>query len=204
MSPLEELHHLASERPILFRPELVRAIREGRKTETRRLVKPQPDLTPEYGPSWDKVRPEDVQPACPYGKRGDVLWVRTTWAAKADLDDVAPRDMTPGKTPIWTKDAGKEPGRLWPRGRWRPSIHMPRWACQDLLDVLEVRMEPLQDITTEGILAEGVGDSMVDTEAQILTKWIELWDSINAARGAPWDSDPWVWVVRFKRKVNHG
>lgn len=182
-----------AEHPILFSTGLVRKIREGAKTETRRVVRPQP-----LPQAVRRMHP-GVDLQCPYGASGDRLWVRTTWAVHERLDDVAPRDMNPD-TEVFIRAAELHIGerRDWV-GRWRPSIHMPRWASRDLLEITSVGVEELHDITPRAILAEGVG-KRTDSDSTLMSKWIALWDSINGRRGGySWADCPWVWVVQFRR-----
>lgn len=201
------------ERPILFSAPMVRAILEGRKTQTRRIVKPQPvggDCIVSKGmePEWLVGQLRDSENAwrdlrCPYGKPGDRLWVRETWFNDAAFGAPIPVYRADGSF-----DEQFERHRLGQVGpfKWRPSIHMPRWASRLTLDVTGIRVERLQDITANDILAEGVVDPEMTIIAgvgvhhpdRLRTEWIKLWDSINADR-APWDSNPWVWVVEFRK-----
>ena len=170
------------ERPILFSGEMVRAILDGRKTQTRRVVKPQPP------PLGGFVKN-------PYGQPGDRLWVRETWA----LDD---------------KYYYRADGAVGDRcGKWKPSIHMPRAASRITLEITGVRVERLQEITISDIYAEGAitdewlewrddvsgvgmpAGSRIENERDV---WEKLWDSING-KTYPWKSNPWVWVIEFKR-----
>jgi hypothetical protein len=178
------------ERPILFSGPMVRAILGGRKTQTRRVVKPQ-----EHAEQW---------PACgcasPYGRPGDRLWVRETWAPKQFEDGVNYRAS----------------GDLLDTGhcRWKPSIHMPRRASRILLEVTDVRVERLQRITGYDAMAEGIegvtndlgpGATVTTFRDYETDAWDRaayqsfrsLWRSINGPDS--WDADPWVWVVSFKR-----
>jgi hypothetical protein len=175
------------ERPILFSGPMVRAILDGQKTQTRRIVKPQPSI--------EGQEPHLVR--CPYGVPGDRLWVRETWGEGG---------MTkPGDPASYAAD--------WPDAgairKWRPSIHMPRWASRIDLEVTAVRVERLQAITEEDARAEGAAHRIArggdlsgalegETPIQHVAHFRDLWDSINGER-TPWASNPWVWVVSFKR-----
>lgn len=202
------------ERPILFNEQMVRAILEGRKTVTRRVMKPQPDF---LGSMVDPNTPFKTLDAglharitCPYGEPGDRLWVREAWAADAQVDAIAPRDLSQGE-PIWCPAdfSVRQTGcSMISKGRGRPSIHMPRWASRILLEITAVRVERLQDISEEQALAEGVRGEPCDHARQACSDigcWGDtakgafgfLWEQLNGA-GA-WQANPWVWVVEFKR-----
>ncbi|HHQ4216809.1 TPA: hypothetical protein ACVGKX_000886 [Pseudomonas aeruginosa] len=202
------------ERPILFTGPMVRAILEGRKTVTRRVVKPPPDF---LGSMVDPNTPFKTLDAglharitCPYGEPGDRLWVREAWAADAQVDAIAPRDLSQGE-PIWypADFSVRQTGcSMISKGRGRPSIHMPRWASRVLLEITAVRVERLQDISEEQALAEGVHGEPCDHARQACSDigcWGDtakgafgfLWEQLNGA-GA-WQANPWVWVVEFKR-----
>ena len=212
------------EKPILFNSEMVRAILEGRKTQTRRVIKPQPTdadywtvlhtvgLRDSFYPNTIKATPGRL--ACPYGQPGDLLWVRETWATARQFNSVRPSQLDTDCS-LWYRANKSSVRHLGARqGRWRPSIHMPRWASRLTLEVTGVRVERVQDISEADAGAEGV----VPTEGQIKVcqafaecrpdlPWVsphqqafcELWDSINAWRGYGWDVNPWVWVVEFGR-----
>jgi len=156
------------ERPILFAGPMVRAILEGRKTVTRRAVKVQPRSQADigsYGKGQPFIRNLDVtkpNPECPYGKPGDRLWVRETWYC--DHFEVTrgpylkPDDLDIGEaledgTLVYAAD-GLTPYEQ-EQPTWKPSIHMPRWACRILLEITAVRVERLQDISEEQAQAEG-------------------------------------------------
>jgi len=191
------------ERPILFSAPMVRALLDGTKTQTRRLVKPQPrrvDGGVPFGdaPAWAHAEPGSAVMRCPYGKRGERLWVRETWARddedgalmyRADLG----RDMN---ADAW------EQGRLEgvPRYRWKPSIHMPRTASRMTLEVTGVRVERLHQISRGDAMAEGCPfANMQDGESPV--RWYEyLWRAINGPDS--WDANPWVWVVEFRKAHN--
>ncbi|MFW4927893.1 hypothetical protein ACOAO8_21415 [Pseudomonas aeruginosa] len=202
------------ERPILFNDQMVRAILEGRKTVTRRVVKPQPDF---LGSMVDPNTPFKTLDAglharitCPYGEPGDRLWVREAWAADAQVDAIAPSDLSQGE-PIWYPAdlSVRQTGcSMISKGRVRPSIHMPRWACRILLEITAVRVERLQDISEEQALAEGVRGEPCDHARQACADigcWGDtakgafgfLWESLNGE--GSWAANPWVWVVEFKR-----
>lgn len=202
------------ERPILFNEQMVRAILEGRKTVTRRVMKPQPDF---LGSMVDPNTPFKTLDAglharitCPYGEPGDRLWVREAWEADAQVDAIAPRDLSQGE-PIWypADFSVRQTGcSMISKGRGRPSIHMPRWASRILLEITAVRVERLQDISEEQALAEGVHGEPCDHARQACSDigcWGDtakgafgfLWEQLNGA-GA-WQANPWVWVVEFKR-----
>lgn len=187
------------ERPILFSGEMVRAILGGHKTQTRRVVKPQPHA----GARWGLQGWEDGHGCAlrnPYGQPGDLLWVRETWAYNEAQGTIYAAD---GDTP--DPDDNDGPERC--RGRWRPSIHMPRWASRITLEVVSVRVERVQSITHEDALAEGIEDAEPGADLRIAglpysfarTRFCLLWNSINAARGYSWEVNPWVWVVEFRR-----
>lgn len=218
----------AKERPILFSGQMVRAILNGQKTVTRRPVKEwqQPSLqedgtwfaTAQRHQRWGfGVTGADAASSaaelvssgvCPYGRRGDRLWVREAWLADAQLDSIAPRDLSQGEPIFYPADGSlRQTGcAMVSQGRGRPSIHMPRWASRILLEITAVRVERLQDISDEQCLAEGtgltehaVGIKLTKPLGESLPKAIfkDLWVSINGP--AAWDANPWVWVVEFKR-----
>ncbi len=206
-------------KPILFSSEMVRAILEGRKTQTRRVVKPQPE---KCGDGWiyNNVHfADDAQMQshlfhdiygnykCPYGGvysdgTGDTLWVRETWASHKYMDDTKPSEFTVGAQmlPVWYRADNVQNDE---RGRWRPSIFMPRWASRITLRVVDVRVERVQDISDEDCINEGMwmySPNNVGPAPEILSRgdFAELWDFINARRGHAWDTNPWVWVVEFE------
>ena len=186
--------------PILFSAPMVRAILEGRKTQTRRVVKPQPIRDAFQGQHGDVVilgrvparlrphpeNPEDPRRAvtdpipCPYGAPGDRLWVRETWA--------------PFEMGLVIYRASAAPSALPDGGKWRPSIFMPRWACRIELELTAVRVERVQEISADDACEEGIDDDDLPPECI----YARLWDSINGKR-APWASNPWVWVLEFRR-----
>jgi hypothetical protein len=200
-----------TERPILFNGDMVRALLDGRKTQTRLFVKNADNL--EVHPSdknWFFMHHKDCGGGCdfdcgtfesPYGKVGDRLWVRETFRLGNRYNELSPSD-SPSCTPVWFKAGGVEyngdSGFLHVEGRWRSSIHMPRWASRITLEITGVRVERVQDIKLKDIAAEGVrGDTYLGAEWR--GKWIHLWDSINGKDKAKcWGANPLVWVVEFE------
>ena len=179
------------EKPILFSGSMVRAILEGRKTQTRRVIKPQPEWLIRGVLSWKGTSAVVQAHKAPY-KKGDILWVRETFAKnipgcpdgityRADHQD---QNGDGPANPI----------------KWKPSIYMPRAASRITLEVIDVRIGRLQETTEMDARAEGVkivGSSM----GHIFTArehFEGLWDSINKKRGFGWDVNPWVWAVSFK------
>jgi hypothetical protein len=164
-------------KPILFNTDMVQAILENRKTQTRRIVKLNGCKSFDVPSDWDKEAIDHwTGGKCPYGQVGDVLWVRETW--KWDI-------FTGGYFALYRADYSTNFG-----AKWKPSIHMPFEACRLFLKITNIRVERLQEITCKDVLAEGM-DSGHDSS------FITLWQSINGAKS--WDSNPWVWVIEFKR-----
>jgi hypothetical protein len=214
------------ERPILFSGPMVRAILEGAKTQTRRVVKPQPPWWAEKVHEWaqdgaqwrGQVADAIWTMRCPYGQSGDQLWVREAWATIVQYDDLKPSEIPKG-TARWpvTYYAAHPKSASWNschRGRIRPSIFMPRWASRVMLEVTGVRVERVQDISCADAEAEGcpmenyhdTRESIKDERGALIQSgrigppaWFShLWDSINAKRGFGWDINPWVWVIEFE------
>lgn len=208
---------MTKERPILFSGAMVRAILDGRKTQTRRVAKPvkHPDLGNIYTPGA-LVREHEphhvIERACPYGRRGDRLWVRETWQGPmwdGELED-RPADAHSPQYCQYAADGGSTPEFMDAddnlRQGWRPSIHMPRWACRLRLEVTGVRVERLTDCSEADALAEGVTatpDGAFHIEQDMYRApdpvecYARLWASINGAES--WAANPWVWVVEFRR-----
>lgn len=185
------------EHPILFSAPMVRAILAGAKTQTRRVVHrrhlAQINLT--RGPiraNWSKPMP--------YGQPGDRLWVRETWSREFEGGVCYRADDAPGEVAEFV-DAQGNPIK---GSRWKPSIHMPRWASRITLEITGVRVERLQDISEADAQAEGcalecmtpTGD---DSGSAIWGPggYIALWESLNGP--GSWEANPWVWVIEFKR-----
>lgn len=171
------------ERPILFSGPMVRAILAGRKTQTRRIVKPQSAVLTDQMARRLGVRPPAVENAtvipCPYGQAGDRLWVRETWALHPETgsllykaDDAAPNNI-----------------------KWKPSIHLPRKHSRILLEVVDTGVERLKSISLGDAQAEGTDDNP-GTNCPI-DKFFNYWCYLNGFDS--WDANPWVWVVKFKK-----
>jgi hypothetical protein len=198
-------------RPILFNGAMVRALLDGSKTQTRRIVKPQ---LYEGGRSEHWSLSEYGQ-FCPYGQSGGRLWVRETWQGPllTDGDEFEAYRESPDdfKKPAYCEyaaDGGPKPEFMTDDDdlvcRWRPSIHMPRWASRITLEIVSVRVERLQAISESDALAEGVDLDSVASFARVagVTRPVgfayrDLWESING--DGSWDANPWVWVVEFKK-----
>lgn len=179
-------------KPILFNTDMVRAILDGRKTVTRRVIKPQPEGRPirmtkdSCWPGYFAIQGTEKVIRPPYYP-GDILWVRETWA-----------EMPYG----FVYRADDENPEGWePDDRWRPSIHMPREAARIFLRVTDVRVERLKEITFRDIGREGVKWWEDSCE-----KWVKTWNSTIKPADLPvygWDANPWVWVIEFE-KISHG
>lgn len=193
------------ERPILFSAPMVRAILNGSKTQTRRVVKPQPSPSSDTAfvgadGIWRFSHPtlrgpvsheaDDVR--CPYGQPGDRLWVRETWAPTVctGVCHHAFEDIDPKKSEIKFKADADSNTVI---GRWRPSIHMPRWASRILLEITDVRVERLLEISEADAQSEGPPKNFSSWR----DNFCALWQQINGY--GSWDANPWVWAIEFKR-----
>lgn len=197
------------ERPILFSGPMVRAILAGTKTQTRRTLRAQPDDKLCHGVHYDRTTGGAMWGACPYGVPGDRLWVREAWRVSCHIDDQPPRECFKYCSPSralqmqYVAD-GHEPMSCcseW--GKVRPSIFMPRRASRITLEITDVRVQRLQEISEEDAKAEGVEPYRLPVHSaresmRHADGFSVLWDSINAKR-APWASNPWVWDITFAR-----
>jgi hypothetical protein len=210
---------------ILFNDAMVRAIRDRLKTQTRRPVKPQPtwdvrriacdwyepaviqrgEIVP--GPQVYGFADEEYVWISPFGAPGDTLWVRECWRFGVTADStccVAYRADGHGRLLLCDNEGEGDPVGIggkclpWnPTGvKWRPSIHMPRWACRTNLEVLRVWLEPVQEISRNDAIAEGFERTLalpIDPR-----DWFRVsWDRIYAGTGFGWDDNPWVWCCEF-------
>lgn len=188
-----------TDRPILFSAPMVRAILYERKTQTRRVVKPQPvdrgggSLSISYAAGkMNHMGPANfmleklAQYGCPYGKTGDRLWVREAFFIDGGKGSVRYRAS----------------GHVSPFG-WKPSIHMPRWASRITLEITGVRVERLQDISNADAMSEGIEEYLgikytgEKPPADGRIRFSELWTEINGPYS--WSANPFVWVIEFKR-----
>lgn len=201
---------MTKQRPILFSTDMVQAILSGTKTQTRRIVKPQKNenlvLSRDFQAEYDNG--ELVK--CPYGKPGDVLWVRETWCLTTPYGpedyyfgykagNYAPYIKAPEKYDYATPDV------------WKPSIHMPKAACRIFLRIKHVRVEQLNKVSKNDAIAEGIKWQFSalfkerryfdyeDKESEWrdpVSSFHSLWESINGS--GSWKDNPWVWVVEFE------
>ena len=198
------------ERPILFNGPMVRAILEGCKTQTRREIKNNPLLNAGFTDEFILLPGNASAFVCPFGVVGDRLWVKETFAAwyRTCIEAPLEYEVIAGNLSQWIEERGQQDVQIAYRadgeddeGGWRPSIFMPRWASRITLEITDVRVQRLQEITEEDARAEGchpkINDSLPDWTAKESFKI--LWDSLNAKRGLDWDKNPWVWALSFKR-----
>ena len=207
------------ERPILFLAPMVRAILEGRKTVTRRPVKATKAhadgfMMLDHGKGWRPYNAfgdfasdhegMEYPIACPYGKLGDRLWVRETCFINDYREASVPEQERADCEIHYRADGIPDFDGEEELIRWRPSIHMPRWASRILLEVTDVRVERLQDITEEQALAEGIkkhsdGGYHVEDGKHFSDSPVESFACLWSSVGGDWDANPWVWCVSFKR-----
>lgn len=196
--------------PIIFTDESIQAILAGCKTQTRRVMTSMRGLgeigwpVPVHDNDGYEIRATlwrgvcntaDIVSRCPYGERGDLLWVREAWLPNAPSDmadgfysyDGVLLDTIPPKyrRPKYCLYRADKPRDL----KWRPSMFMPRWASRITLEIVSVRFERITDISPMDCEAEGAGN-FIDFK--------ETWDKINARRGYGWDIAPWVWAIEFR------
>lgn len=227
-----------AEQPILFNGAMVRAILDGRKTQTRRVVKGAAefaDMASELQEhrelaGWQEHIPGHLVAPCPFGKPGDRLWVRETWMPgyyhEADHEDgpkvsVIHRADNAESTVAapsyelaeeWEREFSEDGDEAPP---WRPSIHMPRWACRIVLEITGVRVERLNAISDAACWAEGAiiekrpdqfsVHSVIGVDGRAYLSPRRSFHALWTSTGGDWDANPWVWVIEFKRmEASHG
>lgn len=206
-----------SEKPIIFSSEMIKAVLDGRKTQTRRVIKPKPvwDLVWWYkGETY--LTDEDMQShlfhnvyggkGSPYGAvyadgTKDRLWVRETFTYITMAENETYDLRTPNGCPV--KMLYKATTDYEIPANWTPSIYMPRWASRLTLELADIRTERLLDASLADLIAEGCPAEHLPENCNGMSHaaygWFEsLWDSINARRGHGWGTNPWVWVIEFE------
>jgi len=196
-------------KPILFSTQMVKAILEGRKTQTRRIIKPQPpetvmnpvhlanDVLSPSGYSFISDEFGEIPIKSKY-KTEDILWVRETWVWEGETKYT---DIQQIGWFFYKADFNEGEGPT----KWKPSIFMPKEAARIFLEVTNVRVEKVQDISEEDAMSEGINLPNYAEQAIKDVKYpepseifMELWDSINGKK-YPWSSNPWVFVYEFKK-----
>ncbi|EAZ8898151.1 hypothetical protein H8900_002760 [Salmonella enterica] len=200
------------ERGMIFNAEMVRAILDGRKTQTRRPIKWKQTRFTEIaerddGSLWpwaeDCERGGDIWFACPYGEIGDRIWVRETFRVHSRATDVATLVYRASVRNSWTEQTHRVPVAVCNKPvtpeKWTPSIHMPRWASRITLEITDVRVERLRGLSEEDAKSEGI----IPSAGGVLPGWEyrinfrDLWMDIYGTDN--WEANPWVWVIEFKR-----
>lgn len=198
-----------AEHPILFSTEMVKAILGGRKTQTRRICNER--LWPIFIES-EKVNSKvclsmmDWEIPCPYGKVGDTFWVKEDYKYLLQSDMV----ITYYKSSInkdrviytpWNCLNDKTQKKLikGKQGVWKSKLLMFKFMARIFLEITNIKVERVQEITLADIKAEGLPIDRKFEETK--TAWIDLWDSLNAKRGYDWDKNSWVWVIEFKKQL---
>ncbi|WP_148250538.1 hypothetical protein [Raoultella terrigena] len=200
-----------TERGMIFNGEMVQALLDGRKTQTRRPIKWRQTRATDIaerddGSKWpwseDAENVCDYWHPCPFGAVGDRIWVRETWNKYSGL-------LTYRADHDWIDEMRKETVCT---AKWRPSIHMPRWASRILLEITDVRVERLNDISEQDSMSEGIdADRLAESQDNYnciadhnmtgrptaTGAFKYLWESIYGEES--WKANSWVWVIEFKR-----
>jgi len=211
--------------PILFSTEMVQAILDGRKTMTRRILKPEPYLpfkkskidfvkgfgfcvrhqiskNPDRFECTSKIK-------CPYGQVGDILWVRETFNSDYSFKNSKGKPVAPGI--LYKATTENLPSKS---DKWKPSLFMPKEACRIFLKINNIRVERLHDISEEDAISEGIekygpfgefkgskhpngGSMRFRAYSKSTRAFQDLWETINSEES--WKSNPWVWVIEFER-----
>ena len=218
------------ENPIRCNGKEVLAILENKKSQMRRVIKPQPtnvgssnlDRFEYWNDAWHPTSPSGkvgvfspYEYKCPYGVPGDTLWVRECFKPYCRMGELytfqykADNAFSKEYEMLKIDYEHKSDEEVFD-DRWRPSIHMPRWASRINLLVKDIRVERVQDISEEDALAEGTPGAWIIGENDLHHRenpnkahrffFSRLWDKINSKRGFGWDVNPWVWVVEFEVK----
>lgn len=199
------------ERGMIFNAEMVRAILDGRKTQTRRIMKNQPagdyPETPALirnvgtGFQWHGLYGESSIFNCPLGSIGERIWVRETFRVHSRATDVATLVYRASVRNSWTEQTHRVPVSVCNKPatpeKWTPSIHMPRWASRLLLEITDVRVERLNNISECDAKAEGGPTECTLIGDKYFPGFRSLWKSIYGEES--WAANPWVWVIKFKR-----
>jgi len=206
------------ERPIIFSTKMVKAILDGRKTQTRRPIKPQPIKSFTYMPLSTELvgigSSEKGWQKCPYGQPGDILWVKETWRLLQVFEDwwyggwdadiyLGPIPKEKPNPKQLAVEYCEETGEDRP---WRSPIFMPKWASRIKLEITGIRVERIQDISERDCITEGITPistpNITGDEPTLREKFADLWDSFWAKKGLGWNQNPWVWVIEFRRMKN--
>ena len=196
---------MISERSIIFSSPSVRTIQDGKKTQTRRPMKPQPSA--ELMAAFETHG--DITKTCPYGRPGDLLRVRETWRAVERESDMVAGVLFHADETFVPIEATTHAAELWIDAynngkwgdKWRPSIVMPRWASRITLEVTAVRVERVKSLTNADAIAEAAfltdGFGLESLPPALAFQF--FWHGTYAKRGFGWDANPYVWVVEFRR-----
>jgi hypothetical protein len=191
------------ERPIVFSPAMVKAIIAGTKTQTRRVIHPQPERwhTVKHQPYtlidqpeiWSPLTDNSENRKFPYGVIGDRLWVREPWCQSEAWDDIH-----------WYRADGEIEQQIeqrfwseWRAGkpRWLSPATMPRWISRITLEITDIRAQRVQEISPDDCFCEGIADA----PELARVRFAELWDSINGEKGFGWETNCWCWCITFRK-----
>ncbi|UNA31671.1 morphogenetic protein [Klebsiella variicola subsp. variicola] len=194
-----------SERGMIFNAEMVRALLDGRKTQTRRPVKfPVHDKNLGCELAGNELAGElsaGNYLNSAFGKPGDCIWVREAFRVHSRATDVATLVYKASERNSWTEQTHRVPVAVCNKPatpeKWTPSLHMPRWASRILLEITGVRVERLKSISDRDALREGCSTADMKSGDCVADVFARLWASIYGSDS--WNANPWVWVIEFKR-----
>ncbi|OAO02680.1 hypothetical protein [Roseovarius indicus] len=215
-----------TDRPIPFSAPMILALLDGRKTQTRRVLTPQPEIAfssifCDHGKWWtgDSLTAEKIENLRVNYTVGDRLWVREAWKTDRYYDDLAPSGMGGEEPLIYVADSaverwGWKPDALSRWGRFRQGRFMPRWASRLTLTVTDVRVQRVQEISETDSIAEGCRPFFDHENPEItygpngtehrmaplrgpVDDFRQIWENLNAKRGFGWDANPWVAAYTF-------